>query len=218
MQLIIATIKTGDIGSKVANLQKALFALLDKQIIQALDAPNRPTQEDLQRLTERLKTEREQWKFGDTTQQLVNYFQLQQGLGDSLRGVVEETTAEKLNGFLSQLDLLEQPVSNQVDGKVSSQVSAGIGGLRVVIVDTGPRNKLGEGSVALHQALGNDPFMLRFGVRRARKGIGDRDVVYLLFPRTAQAGHKLDTAAIDRLAGAQLQAFGGIERLKECAE
>lgn len=86
-----------------------------------------------------------------------------------------------------------------------------------VIGDTGPRNKLGEGSVALHQALGNDPFMLRFGVRRARKGIGDRDVVYLLFPKTAQAGQKLDTASIDRLAGAQLQAFGGIERLKACA-
>lgn len=87
-----------------------------------------------------------------------------------------------------------------------------------VIGDTGPRNKLGEGSVALHQALGNDPFMLRFGVRRARKGIGDRDVVYLLFQRTAQTGQKLDTVSIDRIAGAQLQAFGGIGRLKECAE
>ena len=87
-----------------------------------------------------------------------------------------------------------------------------------VIGDTGPKNKLGEGSVALHQALGNDPFMLRFGVRRARKGIGERDVVYLLFPKTAQPGEKLDTASIDQLAGAQLQAFGGIERLKECAE
>ncbi|WAK02311.1 glycoside hydrolase family 75 protein [Methylobacter sp. YRD-M1] len=87
-----------------------------------------------------------------------------------------------------------------------------------VVGDTGPRNKLGEGSVALHQALGNDPFMMRFGVRRARKNIGGRDVVYLLFPKTAQAGQKLDTASIERLAGAQLQAFGGIERLKECAE
>jgi hypothetical protein len=86
-----------------------------------------------------------------------------------------------------------------------------------VIGDTGPKNKLGEGSVALHQALGNDPFMDRFGVRRARKGIGDRDVVYLLFPNSAHSGQKFDTAMIDRLAGEQLQAFGGIERLKECA-
>lgn len=87
-----------------------------------------------------------------------------------------------------------------------------------VVGDTGPRNKLGEGSVALHQALGNDPFMMRLDVRRARKNISGRDVVYLLFPTTAQAGQKFDTASIDRLAGAQLQAFGGIERLKECAE
>jgi len=70
----------------------------------------------------------------------------------------------------------------------------------------------------LHQALGNDPFMMRLDVRRARKNIGGRDVVYLLFPSTAQAGQKFDTSSIDRLAGAQLQAFGGIERLKECSE
>jgi hypothetical protein len=87
-----------------------------------------------------------------------------------------------------------------------------------VIGDTGPKNKLGEGSVALHQALGNDPFVQRFGVRRARKGIGGRDVVYLLFPNSAQPGLKFDTANIDRLAGEQLNKFGGIEHLKECAE
>lgn len=88
----------------------------------------------------------------------------------------------------------------------------------LVIGDTGPRNKLGEGSVTLHQALGNDPFMMRSGVRRARKGISGQDVVYLMFPNSAQAGQKFDIAMIDRLAGEQLQAFGGIERLKECAD
>lgn len=86
-----------------------------------------------------------------------------------------------------------------------------------VIGDTGPKNKLGEGSVALHQALGNDPFMDRFGVRRARKGIGGRGVVYLLFPNSAHSGQKFDTAMIDRVAGEQLKAFGGIERLNECS-
>lgn len=54
-----------------------------------------------------------------------------------------------------------------------------------VVGDTGPRNKLGEGSVALHQALGNDPFVDRQGVRRARKGIGGRDVLYVVFPSSA---------------------------------
>jgi hypothetical protein len=87
-----------------------------------------------------------------------------------------------------------------------------------VIGDTGPGNKLGEGSVALHKALGNDPFMMRFGVNRARKGIGDRDAIYLLFPNSTPTSQKFDTTTIDRIAGEKLQAFGGIERLKECAE
>lgn len=86
-----------------------------------------------------------------------------------------------------------------------------------IIGDTGPRNKLGEGSVALHQALGNDPFVMRFGVRRARQGIGGRDVVYLLFPNSARPGERIDADFIERVAGPRLEAFGGIDRLKECA-
>lgn len=87
-----------------------------------------------------------------------------------------------------------------------------------VVGDIGPNNKLGEGSVALHQALGNDPFQMRYGVRRARKGIGGRDVVYLMFPGSAQSVQAYDTETINRLAAERLQEFGGIERLKECAK
>lgn len=86
-----------------------------------------------------------------------------------------------------------------------------------VVGDTGPRNKLGEGSVALHKALGNDPFVMRFGVRRARKGIGGRDVVYLLFPGSAEPGDLLDAASIERMARPLLDRFGGTERLQACA-
>lgn len=85
-----------------------------------------------------------------------------------------------------------------------------------VIGDTGPRNKLGEGSVALHQALGNDPFMRRNGVRRARKGIAGRDVIYLLFPNSAQSDQRFDTESIERSAKPFLERFGGLERIKEC--
>lgn len=87
-----------------------------------------------------------------------------------------------------------------------------------VVGDIGPNNKLGEGSVALHQALGNDPFQMRYGVRRARKGIGGRDVVYLMFLGSAQSVQTYDTETINRLAAERLQEFGGIERLKECAK
>lgn len=86
-----------------------------------------------------------------------------------------------------------------------------------VIGDIGPRRKLGEGSVALHQALGNDPFVIRHGVRRARKGIGGRDVDYLLFPRSAKPGEQLDAASIERFTRPLLEDFGGIERLRACA-
>ncbi|MBI4519151.1 MAG: hypothetical protein HY699_25450 [Deltaproteobacteria bacterium] len=85
-----------------------------------------------------------------------------------------------------------------------------------VVGDVGPRNKLGEGSVALHQALGNDPFVMRFGVRRARRGIGGRDVVYLLFPGSAVQGERLDAASIERVSAPLLNSFGGEARIKSC--
>jgi hypothetical protein len=85
-----------------------------------------------------------------------------------------------------------------------------------VVGDIGPRNKLGEGSVALHQALGNDPFVDRFGKRRAYKGIGGRDVLYLLFPDSARPGERLDATSIERVARPLLDRFGGIDRLKTC--
>lgn len=84
--------------------------------------------------------------------------------------------------------------------------------------DIGSRNQLGEGSIALHQALGNDPFMDRFGVRRARKGIGGRDVVYVIFPHSARAGERIDAASIERATASQLQHFGGVERLQDCSD
>jgi len=86
-----------------------------------------------------------------------------------------------------------------------------------VVGDTGPNNKLGEGSVALHLALGNDPFVTRSGVRRAGHGIGGRDVVYLLFPGSRSAMRAFTAEAIRAEGRRQLEAFGGEAKLKECA-
>jgi hypothetical protein len=86
-----------------------------------------------------------------------------------------------------------------------------------VIGDIGPAKKLGEGSIALHQALGNDPFRMRGGVKRARVGIPARDVFYLMFPGTAVQNEKFDAQMIRRHGGELLTRFGGEARLRACA-
>jgi hypothetical protein len=85
-----------------------------------------------------------------------------------------------------------------------------------VIADIGPRRKLGEGSVALHQALDNDPFQMRFGVRRARRGIGHPDVFYVMFPGTAVRDEKFTAEMVQAHVQRSLAAFGGEERLRTC--
>jgi hypothetical protein len=126
MDPITATIRSGDTGAAVANLQDALVALLDKEVIRALDSPSRPTQDELTKLAEALNRERAASTFGAATQQLVQYFQIQQRLypeetwdqelpahyrgvpvGDNNRGVVEEKTAAKLTELLDKLGLLD---------------------------------------------------------------------------------------------------------------
>ena len=48
MQAIQAPIKPGQSGPEVVNLQDALFALLEREIIWPLNAPDRPTPDELQ--------------------------------------------------------------------------------------------------------------------------------------------------------------------------
>lgn len=86
-----------------------------------------------------------------------------------------------------------------------------------IIGDLGPAKKLGEGSVALHTALGNDPFQMRFGVRRARKGIDGRDVVYVLFPGSRRRGERITKELIAREGKRLLAEFGGDEKVRRCS-
>ena len=103
MKPVIAPINTGDQGDVVANLQSALLFLIDHSIFQVLDAPNYPTIEELKELIQALRNENERLFFGEATTKLIQIFQIQQGLGDNLRGVAEEKTAALLNKFLSSL-------------------------------------------------------------------------------------------------------------------
>jgi hypothetical protein len=100
MELIIATIKAGNTGLPVTNLQDALLALLNHQIIRHLDPPNHPTLEELRKLIEVVKAERSASRFGEATTQLLKYFQIQEHLGDKVLGVVEDKTADRLNEHL----------------------------------------------------------------------------------------------------------------------
>ena len=57
-----------------------------------------------------------------------------------------------------------------------------------IFADVGPRDKIGEGSIALSQSLGNDPFITRRDGRRIiGRGI-PADVIYIAFPGSTPAG------------------------------
>lgn len=101
MQPITAPILPNAKGPEVANLQSALLLLVTQKIIK--DSPNKPTAEELARLAIQLQAELLQSAYGKGTTELVNYFQIQQKLGDNLKGVVEEKTAARINELLKAL-------------------------------------------------------------------------------------------------------------------
>ena len=96
----------GGPGPRAADLQDALLLMVDRNVIEACTAPNRPTAEELAALANRVKQERTPSRFGDATRQLVGHFQIQQHLGDHLGGVVETKTAAALNAALQRLGVL----------------------------------------------------------------------------------------------------------------
>ncbi|MBS7456928.1 glycoside hydrolase family 75 protein [Coralloluteibacterium stylophorae] len=85
----------------------------------------------------------------------------------------------------------------------------------LVVADLGPARKLGEGSIALLQALGHDPFVMRYGTRRAASAIGRREVLYVLFPGSAD-GAAVSPMHVAARADALLAAHGGREAFAPC--
>ena len=78
----------------------------------------------------------------------MRFFQNQQGLGDHLDGIVEAMTAAALNRLLTVLGALNSSHAFEVSGRVYSADRAGVGGLRVQVVDknAGPDVLLAEGT------------------------------------------------------------------------
>lgn len=110
MQAIIPTLKPGEIGPAAANLVEAVLLLVERGFIRSLDKANTSAAE----LAETARVELSISTFGVATRQLVVYFQLEQDLGDTLRGVVEEETADRLNRRLKELGVLEQPLTDEI--------------------------------------------------------------------------------------------------------
>ncbi len=77
-----------------------------------------------------------------------------------------------------------------------------------VFADVGPRGKLGEGSVALAQALGIPSSPKNGGSERA-------EVIYLTFPGSG-AGWPLSIDQLNQQAEALFAEWGGMEQLRSC--
>jgi hypothetical protein len=80
--------------------------------------------------------------------------------------------------------------------------------------------RLGEASVKLHQDIGNDPIVVRDGLRRAKRGI-ESSVLTIVFPGSAPAP-SLDSkqwrADIGKIGQAELDKWGGADKLKACTK
>ena len=132
MYPIFLPINPNSKGNEVTNLQECLLFLLDSKIFIAYQPPNRPGQEELNQWRKMLLEEKALSLFGEGTRQLVFNFQVQQGLGDNLRGVVEETTAVKMNELLKSLGAFREYI---VYGTVVNSDSSPAQGLTVNAFD-----------------------------------------------------------------------------------
>ena len=79
-----------------------------------------------------------------------------------------------------------------------------------LFADVGPVDKIGEGSIALAQSLGHDPFVTRRGRRIIGRSI-ERDVIYIFFPGSRIAGLTPENVVSEvRTKGRQLfESLGG---------
>jgi hypothetical protein len=77
-----------------------------------------------------------------------------------------------------------------------------------IYADIGLKNQIGEGSIALSQALGNDPLVRS----RVRQGI-PKNIVYIVFPGSGN-GQPRTTSEIEAETKRLFEIWGGIERIK----
>ncbi len=79
-----------------------------------------------------------------------------------------------------------------------------------IFADIGPAEKLGEGSIALAQSLGHDPFVQG----KVRNGISG-DVIYVVFPGSGN-GKPQPIAEINSKGARLFKDWGGMTRIDAC--
>ena len=107
MHYITIPIKADD-KEGVTNLQAALVFLLNKSVYKTYVVSNTPTEKELNELKAKLQEEQQSCIYGAATRKLVLIFQIQQSLGDGLLGIVEDTTAGKMNEVLKGLEAFDE--------------------------------------------------------------------------------------------------------------
>lgn len=143
MNRITFPLRRGAQGQAVADLQDALELLLERgELLDSDEGAERPE------LSAALQRERAERLYGSGTAKLVAIFQREHRLEPT--GDVDETTAAALNTLLTGLGTLAEEPAYRVEGRVTSRVTASVGGLRVLVVDKGV-----GGDVTLAQSTTN---------------------------------------------------------------
>lgn len=84
----------------------------------------------------------------------------------------------------------------------------------------GDGGDLGESSVMLHKEIGNDPVITSGGVERAKRGLGEPTVTLVFSGRATKPIVDADAwnKQIQQLGQQALTEWGGVDRLKACAQ
>lgn len=196
MQPIVPPINPGDTGPHLANLQDALRLIIDQGVIRSFESPNQPTAEELAKLGEGLAREREQSTYGKATRRLVQYVQLQEGLGDNLGGAVEEQTAARLNEILKRLGAFDSAPASVVRGTVRDANGNPLPGVIVRALDRDLRRKESLGEMTVTNERGS--YEIPYGAKQfARAESGGPDIQIQAF----------GSDSLDRLLGESAVVF-----------
>src|SRR5260221_2405707 len=131
MKTISAVLTVGATGSDAANLIEAVIFLVERRAIKTYESPQRPTAEDLHKLTQAAREELAKATFGPATRMLIEFLQVQGELRDARRGVVDQPTASVLNQLLTERGALQRHVT----GSVRSVQRYPVGGMLVQLYE-----------------------------------------------------------------------------------